>query len=104
LLRRDAKEEARLGVGRVKGERAIERLLRFRGHDPVCRIDNSFAEISLALRIDTADPQHVAAGLHRVVETAKPGIDRRQHLPAARILRVFFKMRFDARNQFDDRR
>ena len=46
---------------------------------------------------------HLAIGVDGVVEAPEPQIDRRQHVVAARVVRIFFEMRLDLRDQLGDR-
>ncbi len=99
LVRRDAEKEARLGIFRVRHQRALERGLRLVGDDAVRGRHQRLAEIGLAVGAWTIDPQRIAPRLHGILEAAEPHVDRPDHLPAAAILGIFRKMVLDLRDQ-----
>ena len=80
-------------------QRALERCFRVRGHDAVRGARQGFPKIRLALPVGTEQTQHVAPRLHRIVEAAKPHVDRADDFPATGVLGVGFEMRFDLRDQ-----
>ena len=95
-------EVARLHVAAVKRDRLLERGLRVRGDDPVGGEHQRLAERSFAFSRVAIEAKRIAPRPHRVLEAPEPRIDRRDHLPAATILRIAREMRLHLRNEAVD--
>src|SRR4029077_19220504 len=94
---------ARLHSVRIECDRPFERSLSLRRHDPIGGEYQRLAERSLALRRRAIEPKCIAPRPHRVIETPEPDIDRRDHLPAASVVRIALKMGLHRCNQSIDR-
>src|SRR4051794_36687671 len=103
LLGRNAEEIPRLDVPAIELDGARKRLLGLRSDLAVTRRDQSFAEPSLPLRGFAVERKRVAPRFDGIVDAANPQIDRRNHLPAATIVRIASEMALDLRNHPVDR-
>ena len=83
--------------------RALKSGLGIGGDDAVGQRHQRFPVIGFAHGVGTVEMQRIAARLHGLLETAKPHVDRRDHLPAAAVARIALKVGFDLRHQCIDR-
>src|SRR5262249_62259948 len=92
LLGRNAEEVARLDVPAIELDGARERVPGFRRELAITRRHQRLTEPRLALRRLAAEGKCIAPRFNGIFDASKPQIDRRDHLPAAAVVRIASEM------------
>ena len=103
LFGRQTYKILRSHVGGIDFERAFERLFRLGGHDAVRGGDLGLAKFGFTRRGRAQNAHDIRARTHGVAIAPHLHIDRRHHLPAARVIRPLFQMGLDLRHHAFDR-
>ena len=88
---------------RVAGDGALECRFGLNRHHAVRGGGLGFAEVGFARRALAVELQRFLSRFDRIVEAAKPHIDRGEHFPAWAIAGILRQVRLDLADECDDR-